>query len=149
VSPQPAPRIAITAQVDDGARLEDRVVVGPAVVFTNDRYPRAINPDGSCNSGDDWHAVGVTVGTGAAIGVRSVCIAPVEIGEWALVATGATVTRAVLEYVRVTGSPAHLVGWVGRAGARLVADGDDFRCLIAGELYRKLDGALSPVESGA
>ena len=149
MSPQPAPRIADTAQVDDGARLEDGVVVGPALVFTNDLYPRAINPDGSRNSGDDWHAVRVTVRTGAAIGVRSVCIAPVEIGEWALVAAGATVTRGVLEYARVAGSPAHLIGWVGRAGVRLEADGDDFRCPITGELSRKLDGALSPVESGA
>ena len=154
MSPQRAPCIAVTAQVDEKARLEpavleDGVFVGPAVVLTNDVYPRAINPDGLRKSGDDWHAVGVTVRTGAAIGARSVCIAPVENGEWALVAAGATVTRDVPAYAPVAGSPAHRIGWVGRAGARLVADGDDFRCPTTGELHRELDGALSPVEPGA
>ena len=33
-----------------GATLEDGVFVGPEVVFTNDRYPGAINPDGSLKS---------------------------------------------------------------------------------------------------
>ncbi len=131
------------------AVLDDGVFVGPAVVFTNDVYPRAINPDGSRKSGDDWHAVGVTVRTGAAIGARSVCIAPVEIGEWSLVAAGATVTRDVAAYALVAGSPARRIGWVGRAGARLVADGDDFRCPLTGELYREADGILSPVEPSA
>lgn len=203
MSPQPAPRIALTAQVDKSARLEpgvvvwelaqvreravlgegsslgrgayvgpgvtlgrnckiqnyallyepavleDGIFVGPAVVFTNDLYPRAINPDGSRKSGDDWHAVGVTVRTGAAIGARSVCIAPVEIGEWALVAAGSTVTRDVPAFALVVGSPAHWVGWVGRTGARLVPDGDSFRCPITGELYREVDGALAAVAPDA
>lgn len=206
MSPQPPPRIAATAQVDDGARLEpgvvvwelahvredavvgegsslgrgayvgpgvvlgrnckiqnyallyepavleDGVFVGPAVVFTNDVYPRAINPDGSRKSGDDWHAVGVTVRTGAAIGARSVCIAPVEIGEWSLVAAGATVTRDVAAFALVAGSPARRIGWVGRAGARLVLDGDSsdvYRCPLTGELYRETDGTLAPVVAAA
>ena len=131
------------------AMLEDGVFVGPAVVFTNDVYPRAINPDGSRKSGDDWHAVGVTVRTGAAIGARSVCIAPVEIGEWALVAAGATVTRDVPPYALVAGSPARQLGWVGRAGARLVAQGEHFRCPLTGELYQEIDGAFAPVARDA
>src|SRR5690606_39858142 len=63
----------------------DGVFVGPAAVLTNDTHPRAINPDGSLKSADDWEPVGVTVGTGAAIGARAVCVAPVRIGEWATV----------------------------------------------------------------
>ncbi|MBG6056132.1 acetyltransferase-like isoleucine patch superfamily enzyme [Salinibacterium sp. CAN_S4] len=203
MSTEPAPRIAATAQVDDGARvepgavvwelahvrenavigagsslgrgayvgpgvvlgrnckiqnyallyepaiLEDGVFVGPAVVFTNDLYPRAINPDGSRKSGDDWHAVGVTVRTGAAIGARSVCVAPVEIGEWALVAAGATVIRDVPAFALVAGSPARRIGWVGHAGARLVQDGDAFRCPMTGAMFREDDGQLFPVESGS
>jgi len=136
------------ALVYEPAILEDGVFVGPAVVFTNDLYPRAINPDGSRKSGDDWHQVGVTVRTGAAIGARAVCIAPVEIGQWALVAAGATVIRDVPAYALVAGSPAHQIGWVGRAGARLVADGADFRCPLTGELYRETSGLLEMVESG-
>jgi hypothetical protein len=59
------------------AVLEDGAFVGPAVVFTNDYLPRAVNPDGTLKDGDDWHAVGVTVRTGASIGARAVCVAPV------------------------------------------------------------------------
>ena len=83
------------ALVYEPAVLEDGAFVGPAVVFTNDYYPRAINPDGSLKSADDWHAVGVTVRTGASIGARSVCVAPVTIGRWALVAAGSVVTKDV------------------------------------------------------
>ena len=52
------------ALVYEPAVLEDGVFVGPAVVFTNDHYPRAVNPDGTLKSGDDWEAVGVTVPRG-------------------------------------------------------------------------------------
>ena len=44
------------ALVYEPAVLEDGAFIGPAVVFTNDCYPRAVNPDGSLKSADDWHA---------------------------------------------------------------------------------------------
>ncbi|MET0426073.1 MAG: hypothetical protein ABW046_19540 [Actinoplanes sp.] len=44
--------------------------VGPAVVLTNDEYPRVVTPDGRPRTGDDWTAVGVLVGEGAAIGAE-------------------------------------------------------------------------------
>ena len=51
------------ALVYEPASLGDGVFVGPAVVLTNDTYPRAVNPDGSLKSADDWHAQGVTSAT--------------------------------------------------------------------------------------
>ena len=83
------------ALVYEPARLGDGVFIGPAVVLTNDRFPRAVNPDGTLKSASDWEAVGVTIGTGAAIGARAVCVAPVSVGEWAMVAAGAVVTGDV------------------------------------------------------
>ena len=77
------------ALVYEPARLGQGVFIGPAVVLTNDTFPRAVNPDGSLKSASDWEAVGVTIGDGASIGARAVCIAPVTIGEWATVAAGA------------------------------------------------------------
>ena len=127
------------------AVLEDGVFIGPAVVFTNDEYPRAINPDGTLKSADDWHAVGVQVGTGASVGARAVCIAPVRIGRWALVAAGAVVTKDVPDYAIVAGVPARQVGWVGPAGIPLVRDGDLCRCPATGAAFREVDGRLSPV----
>lgn len=122
------------ALVYEPAVLEDGAFVGPAVVFTNDYFPRAVNPDGSLKSADDWHAVGVTVREGASIGARSVCVAPVTVGRWALVAAGSVVTKDVADFALVVGVPARRVGWVGRAGARLDDVGEGrFRCPTTGQ----------------
>lgn len=123
------------ALVYEPAVVGDGVFIGPAVVFTNDEFPRAANPDGSLKGGDDWHAVGVTVERGASIGARSVCIAPVTIGAWALVAAGAVVTKDVLPHALVAGVPARRIGWVGRTGHPLTADGDGWTCPDSGERY--------------
>lgn len=133
------------ALVYEPAVLEDGVFIGPAVVFTNDVYPRAINPDGSLKSADDWHAVGVTVRRGAAIGARAVCIAPVEIGEWALVAAGSVVTRDVAPHSIVAGVPAKHVGWVGPAGVKLQPRGDELVCPQTAERFRVVGGLLQKV----
>ena len=123
------------ALVYEPAVVGDGVFIGPAVVFTNDEFPRAINPDGSLKGAEDWNAVGVTVGRGASIGARAVCIAPVTIGEWALVAAGAVVTKDVPAHALVAGVPARRVGWVGRAGRPLVAEGAEWVCPETGERY--------------
>ena len=129
------------------AVLGDGVFVGPAAVFTNDAFPRAINIDGSRKSADDWDAVGVVVGTGASIGARAVCIAPVRIGRWALVAAGAVVTRDVPDFAIVVGVPARQVGWVGEAGVPLVRAGDQFTCPVTGSRYREVAGSLAIISS--
>ncbi|MET9862801.1 acyltransferase [Streptomyces smyrnaeus] len=107
------------ALVYEPAVLGDGVFVGPAVVLTNDRAPRAVDPDGALKQAGDWEAVGVTVAEGASLGARSVCVAPVRIGRWAMVAAGAVVTADVPDFALVVGVPARRIGWVGRAGLRL------------------------------
>ncbi len=133
------------ALVYEPAQLGDGVFIGPAAVLTNDEYPRAVTPEGRLKSGHDWTAVGVTIGEGAAIGARAVCVAPVSVGRWALVAAGAVVTKNVPDFALVVGVPARRVGWVGRAGVPLQAKGDGrYVCPSTGEEYVEADGALSP-----
>src|ERR1700752_3921104 len=86
------------ALVYEPAVLEDGVFVGPAVVFTNDYFPRAVRPDGRLKGAEDWNAVGVTVREGASIGARAVCVAPVTVGRGAMVAAGAVVIRDVPDF---------------------------------------------------
>ncbi|MCW2914152.1 MAG: acetylglucosamine-phosphate uridylyltransferase, partial [Actinomycetia bacterium] len=120
------------------AVLGDGVFVGPAVVLTNDRNPRSVDPEGHQKRGGDWEAVGVIVDEGASLGARSVCVAPVRIGRWAMVAAGAVVTRDVPDFGLVVGVPARRIGWVGRAGVRLVARTDEpgvWECPETGALY--------------
>lgn len=144
-------KIQNNALVYEPASLASGVFIGPAVVLTNDTWPRAVNPDGSPKSASDWEPVGVTIEEGASIGARSVCIAPVRVGAWALVAAGSVVTRDVPAYALVAGNPARRIGWVGRAGVRLetdAADGSAWVCPRTGERYIETDGTLRPAADG-
>lgn len=131
------------ALVYEPAELEDGVFVGPAAVFTNDHYPRSISPDGCLKRGDDWEAVGVTCRTGASIGARAVCIAPVTIGRWAMVAAGSVVTKDVPDFALVAGVPARRIRWVGRAGVPLEDAGNGaWTCPQTGERFRETGNTL-------
>lgn len=136
------------ALVYEPARLGDGVFIGPGVVLTNDTHPRAVTPDGHLKSADDWESVGVVIEDGAAIGARSVCVAPVTIGAWALVAAGSVVTKDVPPHALVAGVPARRIGWVDRSGRRLV-DGGHGRWVSAdgAEEYAEIDGGLQPLRA--
>lgn len=143
-------KIQNLAQVYEPAVLHDGVFIGPAVVLTNDQYPRAINEDGSLKSASDWEPVGVTVKKGAAIGARSVLVAPVTIGEWALVAAGSTVVKDVPAYAIVAGTPARRVGWVGPAGQPLrqvTGQPAIYQCPITGKKFRETVDQLEEINN--
>ena len=132
------------ALVYEPAVLEDGVFIGPAVVLTNDTFPRAVNPDGSLKSAHDWEPTGVTIRQGASIGARAVCVAPVTIGRWATVAAGAVVVHDVPDFALVAGVPARRIKWVGRFGVPLEDLGaGQWRCPASGDVYEETDGVLA------
>jgi UDP-2-acetamido-3-amino-2,3-dideoxy-glucuronate N-acetyltransferase len=125
------------------AVVEHGVFIGPAVVLTNDLHPRSVDAAGRVKTGEGWTPVGVTVREGASLGARSVCVAPVVIGRWAMVGAGAVVVSDVADFALVAGVPARRIGWVGRAGVPLQPGGGGrWRCARTGECYQEADGAL-------
>jgi acetyltransferase-like isoleucine patch superfamily enzyme len=112
-------KIQNRASIYHGVTLEDGVFVGPHAVFANDRYPRAVNPDGSLKSDDDWQVEPTLVRHGASIGAAAVVLPGVTIGKWAMVAAGSVVTADVPEHAVVRGNPARISGWACVCGRPL------------------------------
>lgn len=95
----------------NGLTIEDDVFIGPNASFTNDHVPRAFNTD--------WKITPTMVRRGASIGANATIVCGITIGEYAMVAAGAVVTRDVAPYALVMGNPARCVGFVDREGNRV------------------------------
>jgi UDP-2-acetamido-3-amino-2,3-dideoxy-glucuronate N-acetyltransferase len=102
-------KISSHSFICEGVTIEDSVFVGHGVMFTNDLYPRAVNPDGRQQTDVDWYAVETRVKAGASIGTNATILAGVTIGEGAIVGAGAVVTKDVPPYAVVAGVPARVM----------------------------------------
>jgi len=90
----------------EGVRIEDGCFIGHGVMFTNDKFPRATNPDGSLQTDADWRCIPTLVKKGASIGSNATIICGITIGENALVGAGSVVTKDVPANAVVAGNPA-------------------------------------------
>jgi len=107
-----------------GVTVEDGVFIGPHVCFTNDRLPRAVNPDGTAKTDDDWQVSPTLVRRGAALGANSTILPGITIGAWAMVGSGSVVIRDVGDRELVVGNPARRLGSACPCGEPL-RDRDD------------------------
>jgi len=93
----------------EGVTIEDEAFIGHGVMFTNDKYPRAANPDGALQTEADWSVTPTLVKRGASIGSNATILCGVTIGERAIVGAGSVVTRDVPPDTIVAGVPARLM----------------------------------------
>ena len=119
-----------------GVTVEDGVFLGPGAILTNDKLPRAINPDGTLKSDADWEVSPTVIRRGASIGAGAVILPGVTVGEFAMVGAGAVVTGDVPAHGLVYGNPARLHGYVCRCGQRVSQqDSHQWKCEVCSECY--------------
>ena len=103
--------------VCEGVTIEDECFIGHGVMFTNDRFPRATNWDGTPQTDADWALELTRVKRRASIGSNATIVCGITIGEGALIAAGAVVTKDVPDFAVVAGCPAKVVGDVRKMAA--------------------------------
>jgi len=90
-------KIQNNVSVYEGVEIEDDVFVGPSVVFTNVKFPRA------CKKGNFEKTL---IKKGATIGANATILCGIVIGENAIVGAGSVVTHNVENNMVVWGVPA-------------------------------------------
>ena len=127
-------KIQNNVSVYEGVVLEDFVFCGPSMVFTNDLTPRAKYPKGSTGY------IKTLVKYGATIGANATIICGNTVGRWAMIASGAVVTKDVPDYALMAGVPAKQIGWVCECGMPLK---DGLKCTDCNREYELADGKLA------
>ena len=111
-------KIQNRATLFEGVCIGDGVFIGPHVCFTNDKYPRSLNDDGSKQGVGDWKLQGTYVLDNASIDAGAVIICGTTIGHYAMVGAGSVVTKDVDDNFLVVGIPARFVRRIGKVVKR-------------------------------
>lgn len=112
-------KIQNNSSIYHGVVLERGVFIGPHVICTNDKQPRAINPDGSRKGSADWNVGRILVKEGASIGAGSVILPNVTLGRFCLVGAGSVVTKDVPDFTYGYGNPFVIKGYVCKCGVKI------------------------------
>ena len=102
-------KISSHSFICEGVHIEDNCFIGHGVMFTNDLFPRATNPDGTQQTESDWTVVETFVKQGASIGSNATILAGITIGKNAMIGAGAVVTKDVPDNAVVAGNPAKII----------------------------------------
>ena len=112
-------KVQNNVSIYEGVELEDYVFCGPSMVFTNIKLPRSEFPQ----RGSEFHSK-TLVKKSASIGANATIVCGITIGEFALIGSGAVVTKDVPAHALIVGNPGKVVGWVDEKGHRLEFDKD-------------------------
>ena len=107
-------KIQNNVSIYEGVELEDYVFCGPSMVFTNIKVPRSEFPQ----RGSEFY-LKTLVKKSASIGANATIVCGVTIGEYAMIGSGAVVTKDIPSFALVVGNPAKVVGWVNKKGKKL------------------------------
>ena len=107
-------KIQNNVSVYEGVEIEDYVFCGPSMVFTNVKLPRSEFPQ---NQSKDY--IRTYVKKSASIGANATIVCGVTIGEYALIGSGAVVTKDVPPFTLVVGNPARFICKVDKYGNKL------------------------------
>ena len=107
-------KIQNNVSIYEGVELEDYVFCGPSMVFTNIKLPRSEFPQ----RGKEFYSK-TLVKKSASIGANATIVCGVTIGEYALIGSGAVVTKDVPAYALVVGNPGRVIGKVDKRGNKV------------------------------
>jgi UDP-2-acetamido-3-amino-2,3-dideoxy-glucuronate N-acetyltransferase len=108
--------------------------------------PRAVNPDMSLKSADDWVLSETRISAGAAIGANSTIRCGITVGRWAMIGAGSVVTKNVGDYELVVGNPARHSGWMSTYGHKLKFDTEGIaECPESKERYKLENNHVIPL----
>ena len=102
-------KISSHSFICEGVKIGDGVFVGHNVSFINDKYPKAVNDDGSLQTDEDWNMVETYVGNQVSIGTSATILCGVKIGDHATIGAGSVVTKDVPSGAIVAGNPAKIL----------------------------------------
>ncbi|MFC1521130.1 acyltransferase [Elusimicrobiota bacterium] len=117
----------------EGVKIQDKVFVGPDVVFTNDLFPRSRVPD--------WELARTLIMKGATIGANATLLSNISVGKRALVGAGSVVTSSIGNHGLVYGNPGKEAGKVCACARRLKKRGKVWICVRCKKQYKNKDFA--------
>jgi acetyltransferase-like isoleucine patch superfamily enzyme len=150
-------KINASAYICNAVTIEDGVMISAAVIFTNDRFPRAATSDLAAlrPSTPDEHTLPTLVREGATIGAAATIGCDLTIGRFAMIGMGSVVTRSVSDFHLVVGNPARSIGCVCRCGEPLVKwsklrspEALRIACIACGLSFEICERRVAEIEAG-
>ena len=136
-------KIQNQAQIYEPSEIGEGVFIGPSAILTNDNKPRATDENGAQKASSEWTKEKVIVEDGCSIGAGAVCVAPVRLGRFSMVAAGSVVVRDVPAHSLVAGNPAKHIRWIDEQGNPLIEEADGSYLSSAGKTYVKTNSGLT------